>query len=135
MTQATLQACQANGTWNASHGVMYSFEVQMSDGTSGECNSKSEQPPYSVGDTVWYEITGQTPRGANKLKVSARPPFNPQQGAQGGAVNRPKSRQDDIAKQWAINAGIQLLIATKGEFTRDDVALEAKALLEMRDSL
>lgn len=131
MTQATLTSCQSNGTWNASHGLMYSFEVQLSDGTSGECNSKSEQPPYSVGDTVWYEITGQTPRGANKLKVSARPPFQP-----GNAPsNRAGGRQEDIAKQWAINAAIQLLIATKGDFNRDDVAIEAKALLEMRDTL
>jgi len=35
---------------------MYTFEITFNDGTVGEANSKSQEPPYKVGDEVWYEV-------------------------------------------------------------------------------
>lgn len=48
---------------------MYPFNLTFEDGTVGEANSKSQQPPYQVGDEMEYTINGQTPKGTNKIKV------------------------------------------------------------------
>ena len=39
---------------------MYKFEVAFNDGTVGEANSKSQEPPYKVGDEVYYDQERQT---------------------------------------------------------------------------
>lgn len=53
--------------------TMYPHDVAFDDGQSGQTNAMSVPPPYKVGDSVGYEINGQTPRGANKLKITRKP--------------------------------------------------------------
>ena len=43
---------------------MYKFEVAFNDGTVGEANAKSQQPPYKVGEMAYYV----------KLKITKNPP-------------------------------------------------------------
>jgi hypothetical protein len=53
---------------------MYTFEIALNDGTVGEANSKTEEPPYSVGDEVYYEVLSNNERWGKKLKISKNPP-------------------------------------------------------------
>ena len=136
MKQATLSSLQGNGTWNTNQGkLMYAFHVQLSDGVAGECNSISETPPYAVGDNVYYEIKGQSPKGTPKLKISTSPPF---QGTSHGGT--PRNRAEDIKRieaSWAINSSILALGILKGD--RDTylntVEAMARKLLLRRDSI
>ena len=136
MIQATLSSLQGNGTWTTNQGkLMYAFHVQLSDGVAGECNSISETPPYKVGDNVWYEVKGQSPKGTPRLKVSASPPF--QGTAHGGT---PKNRSEDIKRieaSWAINSSILALGILKGDREPYLNAVEsmARELLNRRDSI
>lgn len=59
--------------WDSQYGKMYPFYVVFEDGAAGTTNSKSETPPYKVGDEVGYDITGATPKGVPKLKITRNP--------------------------------------------------------------
>ena len=53
--------------------TMYPHDVAFDDHQSGQANAMSVPPPYKVGESVGYEINGQTPRGANKVKITRNP--------------------------------------------------------------
>lgn len=72
MNIATITDMQEDGTFNSAHGLLYQFYITFDDGTVGQANAKSQQPPYGVGAEVGYDITGQYP-GGNKLKIYANP--------------------------------------------------------------
>jgi len=81
MVQAQIESIQGKGDWKGKYGTMYTFEISLNDGTVGEANSKSETPPYGVGDEVYYEVLSNNERWGKKLKVSKNPPqqgFTPQ---------------------------------------------------------
>ena len=74
MVQAQIESIQGKGDWKGQHGTMYQFEVAFNDGTVGEANSKSQEPPYKVGDEVYYEVKSDNERWGKKLKISKNPP-------------------------------------------------------------
>jgi len=74
MTQAQIESIQGKGDWQGKFGTMYTFEIAFSDGTVGEANSKTAEPPYSVGDEVYYEVQRENQYG-KKLKISKNPPI------------------------------------------------------------
>ena len=81
MVQAQIESIQGKGEWKGEYGLLYQYEVTMNDGTVGEVNSKTNPPPYKVGDEVWYEVKSNNERWGKKLKVSKNPPqqgFTPQ---------------------------------------------------------
>ena len=91
MVQAQIESIQGKGDWKGQHGTMYTFEITFNDGTVGEANSKSQEPPYKVGDEVWYEVKSNNERWGKKLKVSKTAP---QPGAfQGFQPNPNKDKQ------------------------------------------
>jgi hypothetical protein len=59
--------------WESQYGTMYPLYVVLEDGGAGTTNSKTEVPPYKVGDSVGYDITGSTPRGVPKIKITRNP--------------------------------------------------------------
>lgn len=69
--------------WESQYGLMYPFYIVMEDGTAGTTNSKTETPPYKVGDTVGYDLNGSTPKGVPKLKITRNP--KPGEGTPTGA--------------------------------------------------
>ena len=73
MVQAQIDSIQGKGDWQGKYGTMYTFEVSFNDGTVGEANTKTAEPPYKVGDEVWYEVKGETQYG-KKLKISKSGP-------------------------------------------------------------
>ena len=64
-----IQSILPNGNWSSKYGTMYSFKVGFEDGVTLEVNSKSEQPPYKVGDEMSYEITNDDPKFGAKGRV------------------------------------------------------------------
>ena len=64
-----IQSIVPNGNWSSKYGTMYSFKVGFEDGVTLEVNSKSEQPPYKVGDEMSYEITNDDPKFGAKGRV------------------------------------------------------------------
>jgi hypothetical protein len=73
MVQAQIESIQGKGDWQGKFGTMYTFEVAFADGTVGEANSKTAEPPYKVGDEVYYEVQRENQYG-KKLKISKNPP-------------------------------------------------------------
>lgn len=43
-------------TWQGKNGTMYKFNIEFSDGESGQCNSTKTTTPYSVGDEVEVSV-------------------------------------------------------------------------------
>ena len=74
MVQAQIESIQGKGEWKGEYGLLYQYEVTMNDGTVGEVNSKTNPPPYKVGDEVYYEVKSNNERWGKKLKVSKNPP-------------------------------------------------------------
>ena len=74
MVQAQIESIQGKGDWQGKFGTMYTFEISFADGTVGEANSKTPEPPYKVGDEVYYEVQRENQYG-KKLKISKNPPI------------------------------------------------------------
>lgn len=98
---------------------LYPFFVEFEDGASGEANSKSQVPPYRVGDDMDYVVTGQSPQGANKLKISkpgsnfAPPARDPGSSSGQSRILPPKTVQsgpvNGASVGMAINQALALL--------------------------
>lgn len=61
-TKSTITKVTGNGTWNSPNGLMYKWEVEMANGETGNCMTKSPQPDkWMVGKEVTYtkEVKGQ----------------------------------------------------------------------------
>ena len=67
--------------YQSQNGPLYGFRVEFDNGQGGLVNSKSQTPPYGVGQTVYYEVTGQVGK-LNKLKISKNPPMGQPQFAE-----------------------------------------------------
>lgn len=129
MKSSTIAALTGNGTWNNRDGkLMYAFIVELHDGTHGECNSVSETPPYGVGDTVFYEQTGTSPKGTPKLKISKNAP------RESGASYSYK-KVDVVGIQWALNAARETLVSRGEEVTLQNLDAWAQRLIELRDEI
>ena len=109
MQKATVTASQPTGSWESSYGTLYTFNVTLSDGTTGEVNSKSPQLRFGIGEEVEYE----SPK-PGKLKLN-RP--NPNGGSysnnSGGAKTSYSGGSKDYSKQHALNAACTYLNGTK----------------------
>lgn len=74
MQKAQIESIQGKGDWKGQYGTMYTFEVTFNDGTVGEANSKTAEPPYQVGDEVWYEVKSNNERWGKKLRITKQDP-------------------------------------------------------------
>ena len=143
MKQGQIQSLQSNGSFEGQYGKLYGWEITLrdSDGTMvhGLVNTKTEQAPYGAGDTVWYELNGQTKRGDIRLKVTKN---NPQQQGGGRSYSAPSGnddRQKSIVTQFAIREALVFLQWTSGvqpdRVQPRDVALYAKQFYAMVQDL
>lgn len=130
MKQANIQGLQFAKTWQNREGkTMFQFEIELDDGVYGECNSISENPPYKVGETIYYEINGQSPQGVNRMKIHK----NPSQ-PRGGSYSYNK-KGDPVGTQWAINAARECLLARGEDVSIQNLQLWANMLIKMRDEI
>ncbi len=140
MNKSKIDELVGNGTWEGQYGMMYSFNIRLEDGTEGEVNSKSETPPYGVGDDVWYEVKQETAFG-KKLKVSTQDPAQRPTGgfAGGGRKKEDPALQKRIENSWAIQTAIQVMGPKPDEVTFSAYSLvvedTALSLLKLRDSI
>jgi len=74
MKLATITSIQPDvpPTFTSKYGILYCFVVLFSDGLTGKVNSKSNPPPYKVGQRVGYEQTGEH-GGIAKVKIDMNP--------------------------------------------------------------
>jgi hypothetical protein len=100
MQRAQIESIQGKGDWKGQYGTMYTFEVSFNDGTVGEANCKTAEPPYKVGDEVFYEVKSNNERWGKKLKITKNDP------GQGFAP-----RQSDPKKDKQIIRGMCFKIA------------------------
>jgi hypothetical protein len=116
-------------TWQGSHGTMYAFDVDLSDGTQGSVNTKSPNK-WKVGDAVEY--TAQSTHHGTKLKLD-KPGFS------GGGFTAKSGGNDDATKgiiaSWAV--GIAMQVADRDAQNYDvqvmqyaRLALEARATIK-----
>ena len=81
--------------------------VQFENGDEVEANSKTEKPPYEIGDTVWYEVTKETQYG-KKAKVTKQDPAQNFQASSGSSKSSPET-QAKIDNCWSIGQAISVL--------------------------
>jgi len=105
MTTSVIKAIQPNGSWESKYGTMYSFKVSFEDGVTLEANSKSQEPPYKVGDTMVYEITNDDPKFGAKGKVKS--PESAANGFSGGGGRTGGDRDAIICKQTALKCAAE----------------------------
>ena len=72
MQKATVTASQPTGQWEGQYGVLYTFDVTLSDGTSGSVNSKSPQLRFGIGEEVEYEVPREGKLKLNRPAVEVR---------------------------------------------------------------
>lgn len=135
MKNSKITALQSNGTWPTKRGdIMYAFEIKFEDEQVGQCNAKTEIPPYAIGDEVWYEVT-RTSSFGDTLKVTKNDPaaFN---GNSGGNTN--SNTQKNIENSWAIQTAVKIMGGCQEE-SYDEylerVGILARILLMERDNL
>lgn len=108
MTQGKITQVQGNGHFDTANGRFFSFHVEL-DGnalTLFEVNAKTETPRWKVGDTVWYEVTGEY-KGVKKAKFSTQDPATSGAPRAGARPQDPETTKR-IENSWAVQTAIQL---------------------------
>jgi len=102
MKTSKITNVQGAGTWND----LFKFEVTMENGDTGTVFSKSQQPPFAVGDSKNYEIT---PSGrGHKIKwVQEQKSFTPSSNG-GGSFTNSKDKEESIARAVALKASVDM---------------------------
>lgn len=109
MQKAVVTAAQPTGQWEGQYGILYTFSVTLSDGVTGEVNSKNPQLRFGIGEEVEYEI----PR-PGKLKLNKPNPMgNSFSNNSGGASTSYSSNKKDYTKQNGLQAACTFLNGSK----------------------
>ena len=103
MKKAKITHVQGSGTWND----LFKFEVTMDNNDTGTVFSKSQTPPFAVGDEKSYEIT---PSGrGHKIKwVQEQRQFTPSATGGNYSNNNSKDKEEAIARAVALKAAVDL---------------------------
>jgi len=123
MGQSKIKTIQANGSYpndKAPEGVVYTFEVELEDGESGEVGAQKKDR-WNVGDEVEYTLNQS--KWGNKLKLS-KPGFT---------SNQSKANNPDIQKR--IDASWAIGLALKEESDPEKILEAAEFLLSIRATL
>lgn len=136
METSKIQAVQGNGTWQNQHGeTMYSWAIELADGTTGKANTKTPQPWYEVGSEVAYAVRSEHPTHGKTLKIE-RPNFVGYQG--GGRANGGGKQSPEITTRilscWAITEALNLIAAeaSNGQ-PSSDLSSSASTLREIKN--
>jgi len=102
MKKAKITHVQGNGTWND----LFKFEVTMDNNDTGTVFSKSQTPPFAVGDEKSYEIT---PSGrGHKIKwIQEQRTYAPSNGGN-YSNNNSQAKEESIARAVALKAAVDL---------------------------
>ena len=130
MKTSKIKSVQNNGSYQSKFdgSTMYTFEIQLEDGSVGEVSAKSEDR-WKEGDEVEYTSTPS--KFGNKLKLN-------KPGSQSFGSRKP---DDDTLKRiensWAIKTAAQIHGPVQGSYAVyiDRVMVTASDLLRRRDTL
>jgi len=112
-------------TWTGSHGLMYAFDVDLSDGTTGTVNCKTPNK-WNVGDDVEY--TASSTHHGTKLRLD-KPGFF----GGGGSKQDPDATKGIIAS-WAV--GVAMQVADRDAPNYDVQVMQyARLALEARNQI
>tara|TARA_R110000824_G_scaffold393_4_gene2814 strand:+ start:2305 stop:2754 length:450 start_codon:yes stop_codon:yes gene_type:complete len=118
--KSTVKQVQASGTWDGKFGVMYKYEVLMTNGDAGQYLSKSQsQDKFIQGGVVDYQFTsGDFPK--------IKPHFEQNYGDKFG-VQKPVS-QSLVVKQQTNDTQTQIIrqssIRTAAEHCKGNCSIE-----------
>ena len=118
--KATVKQVQASGTWDGKFGVMYKYEVLMTNGDAGQYLSKSQsQDKFIQGAVVDYQYTsGDFPK--------IKPHFEQNYGDKFGVQN--PVTQNPVVKQQTNDTQTQIIrqssIRTAAEHCKGDCSIE-----------
>ena len=120
-----IKAIVPNGNWTGKYGTMYSFKVTFEDGVTIEANSKTDQPPYRVGDEMSYEITNDDPKFGAKGRV-----FKPEAGQYSNNASPAANGNRDaiIMKQTALKCASEF--NAQRNVTVEAVIADAQAMFD-----
>jgi len=66
MKTATIQHATGDGTWESPYGLMYSYELHLSNGDHIKVNAKRSNA-FNQGQSINYELTGKTDKTQTPL--------------------------------------------------------------------
>jgi hypothetical protein len=66
MKTATIQHATGDGTWESAYGLMYSYELHLSNGEHIKVNAKKPNA-FNAGQSINYELTGKTDKNQTPL--------------------------------------------------------------------
>jgi len=66
MKTATIQHATGDGTWESAYGLMYSYELHLSNGDHIKVNAKKANA-FNAGQSINYELTGKTDKNQTPL--------------------------------------------------------------------
>jgi len=72
MKTATIQHAAGDGTWESAYGLMYSYELHLSNGEHVKVNAKKPDA-FQAGQEINYELTGKTDRNQTPLAKIVTP--------------------------------------------------------------
>lgn len=114
----TVKNITQEGTWNTSDGTLfYNQKVELDNGETVQANSKTETPPYGIGDTVEVQITRTTKYGkqakVKKFDGSSTTPLSGKNNDQIGRLACIKASAEFYAQR---TASVSTVIATAEMF-------------------
>ena len=75
MKTATIQHAAGDGTWESAYGLMYSYELHLSNGEHVKVNAKKPDA-FRTGQEINYELTGKTDKNQTPLAKIVQPMQN-----------------------------------------------------------
>lgn len=72
MKTATIQHAAGDGTWESAYGLMYSYELHLSNGEHVKVNAKKPDA-FRAGQEINYELTGKTDKNQTPLAKIVTP--------------------------------------------------------------
>ncbi len=95
MKTATIQHAAGDGTWESAYGLMYSYELHLSNGDHVKVNAKKPDA-FRTGQEINYELTGKTDKNQTPLAkiVSNFQPGAPRQYSAPQAPAQPAGSKD-----------------------------------------
>lgn len=88
MKTATIQHAAGDGTWESAYGLMYSYELHLSNGEHVKVNAKKPDA-FRTGQEINYELTGKTDKNQTPLAKIVTPFQQGGQRPQYGAPQAP----------------------------------------------
>jgi hypothetical protein len=74
MNKMLIDYIRPDGQFETANGTFFVFVYEFAGGLLGTANHKTANSPFAVGQEVYVEVVGQSPKGVSKLKLSKNPP-------------------------------------------------------------